>query len=93
VAGWGDTGPPKKTQVYEGGELNQTRMGLPKREWDCPNCGVHHQRDGNAAKNLQREGFRILVAAVHAETENACGASVRLPRRKQLASKQESSRF
>jgi putative transposase len=52
-------------------------LTLSDREWDCPNCGVHHHRDKNAAKNLQREGFRILVAAGHAETQNACGASVR----------------
>jgi DHA1 family inner membrane transport protein len=32
VAGWRDIRPPKKTQVYEGGELNQTKMGLPNRE-------------------------------------------------------------
>jgi transposase len=83
---------PSSKQCSECGHINGN-LTLSDREWDCPHCGVHHQRDDNAAKNLQREGFRILVAAGHAETENACGASVRLPRRKQLASKQESRRF
>ncbi len=42
------------------GYQNPMIKDLSIRKWKCPECGVIHNRDANAAINIRNEGIRIL---------------------------------
>lgn len=50
-------------------ECGHVMESMPERirDWECPSCGAHHDRDHNAAKNVLAAGLAVA----------ACGAPVR----------------
>lgn len=42
---------------------NGGKKTLDIRDWTCNNCGVHHDRDINAAKNILAKGLNVLQIA------------------------------
>ncbi len=61
---------PSSKRCFDCGPI-MPKMPRPIRHWTYPVCGVHHDRDVNAAQNILAAGLAVL----------ACGEAIR-PARK-----------
>ncbi|GHO47625.1 hypothetical protein KSX_57880 [Ktedonospora formicarum] len=76
-----DTWYPSSKRCFACGHVLDA-LPLEIRRWDCPECGVHHDRDLNAAKNIVAAGQAVL----------ACGEAVRPERVPSRSGKPQRSR-
>ncbi len=63
---------PSSKRCFECGHILDS-LSLDVRSWTCPECGVHHDRNVNAAKNIHAVGLTVF---------EACGESIRPGRAK-----------
>ncbi len=63
---------PSPKRCFDCGHLLET-LSLDVRSWTCPECGVIHDRDLNAARNIHAVGLTVF---------EACGEAVRPGRAK-----------
>lgn len=67
--------PTSKT-CSDCGAINK-ELTLSDRTWVCMACGVVHDRDENAAKNIRSLGIKQLDTESYSSGINACGVDVR----------------
>jgi putative transposase len=62
------------------GQYRKADLTLADREWTCPVCGEHHDRDANAARNLRYYGlwlFNHITTTVSSTESYACSRGER----------------
>lgn len=64
---------PSSKTCGDCGWINQ-ELKLSDREWACNSCGVIHDRDWNASKNILKEGLKIISGGT---LDNTGGEEIR----------------
>jgi len=81
---------PSSKTCSDCGWMNQ-ELKLSDREWTCESCGVVHDRDVNASKNILKEGLKIYgkglaITKVESKSDFGDKAHSMKPETQQIAS-------
>lgn len=80
-----DTFYPSSKRCFDCGHMLDS-LSLDIRHWVCPACGVEHDRDINAAKNIHAVGLTVFEACGEAVRPGAVKAKPGKPQRSRKAS-------
>ena len=71
---------PSSQNCHVCGYKNEALRDLKVRDWECPSCHTHHDRDRNAAKNILMVGTSTISGDTVRPEQSGSVVDARIPR-------------